>query len=162
VIRIEEQLADHVFDVVHAVARRALDDSAARLIRWPREPTGDLPAGVDLEPTSDRAARLTIAVDKPGQAYIDVGRHGTHFEVWEKAGEGFDRAISSIVDAVMRGAYEEWVKLGRDDRLVAAKGVFHELDGGPRTVRHNALGLFADRRPGWTHVREHADPRRSL
>lgn len=110
------------------------------------------PVGVALTPLRADACPVSVLTDTPGEAYVEVGRHGTRFELWEREGQGFDSAVRGLVEAVVEGRYEEWVRLGRNERRVAAKGVFHLEDGTPRTVLHNTLGLLVERRPGWRHI----------
>lgn len=139
--------------MIRRVLAPALDEGHASLTLDAEDANSDKPAVVELVPAVADAARLVVAVDRPGEAYIDVGNYGTHFELWEEPGESFDRALAGITEAVARGGYEEWVRLGSNGRLVAAKGVFRHAAGRRRVVMHNTLGWLVQHRPGWRHVR---------
>lgn len=151
-MRMEENLAAHVLEILKGAAAAPLAERRAALDWSADESAGDRPAVVEIKPARPDAAPLVVAVDRPGEAYIDVGLHGTHFELWEREGEPFDRALRRIAVAVIDGRYEEWVRLGSGGRLIAAKGLFHHDAKRPEVVMHNTFGWLVNRRPGWTHI----------
>ena len=146
-------LLQPAYETLRMVAAAPLAENRASLDWGFPEGVHDPPGVIELIPRVSGAAPLIVAVDRPGEAYIDVGPHGTHFELWERPGPPFELALREIAESVVFGRYEEWVRLDAGGRLIAAKGVLGREEGRPRTVVHNTLGLWTRRRPGWRHVR---------
>lgn len=130
-------------------AARSTTDGGRCTIR-PEPDEGE--AIVRLAPKNDSACQIAIGTGDWEEANIYIGKCGTSLLIIDLDRESFERKLSAMVDSVVAGRYEEWIRR-HHDAPHQAEGVFHLSNGDAIRCSQNTFNSDRDPKPPeWQHV----------